>query len=122
MRHSFLSIIMTSSSEKTKKVWQPLSDRVRDLVEPEYLSIHLSEYQYEDPIIRTDPASRAAPSKYAKTSSKPSKPPRVIDLEVDEFSVRIYWPDQTPSENMKKGCVVWWRGGNYWDKRNNRLS
>jgi hypothetical protein len=112
---------MASSIEEAKKVRQPLSDRVRDLVEPEYLALHLAEYQYEDPNIRTDPASRAAPSKYAKTSSKPSKPPRVVDVKVGKFSVRIYWPDKAPSDNKRKGCAVWWRGGKYRYRRNNRL-
>jgi hypothetical protein len=104
---------MASSIEETKSVRQPLSDRVRDLVEQEYLELHLAEYQYGDPNIRTDPASRAAPSKYAKTSSTPSKPPRAEDVRVGKFSVRIYWPDKASSENKQKGCAIWWRGGNY---------
>jgi hypothetical protein len=53
-----------------------LSDRVRDPVEREYLELHLAEYQYGDPNIKTDPASRVAPSKYAKKSSTPSNPSR----------------------------------------------
>jgi hypothetical protein len=106
-------LIMVCSTEESKIIRPPLGDRWRELVEPGFLEFYDAECQKEDSDIRTDPASRAAPSKYATTSSQPLKPLRVQDVDVGNFSVRVCWPDEAPSENKQKGCALYWPGGNY---------
>jgi hypothetical protein len=89
---------------------QPLHETVRERVELEYRKLHEKLYQYDDPEVKIDKLSRAAPSKFAGTSSALSPVATVRDVHVGNCPIRIYEPDRDLSSFIC-GVIVYLHGG-----------
>ncbi|KAK0652607.1 Alpha/Beta hydrolase protein [Cercophora newfieldiana] len=93
---------------------QPLHPSIRDILEPEYVTVHDSILQYVLPTEAQewDPASRSKPSPVAHCAPKLVDVGSTFDKQVDNFQIRVFAPSGTSPE---KGwpCLVWYHGGGW---------
>ena len=104
----------TSIANMEKVPYQPLHASVRDILEPEYVTVHDEILQYVRPTESQEwsPVSRSKPSPTAHCTQKLVEVGRKYDKEVGNFQIRVFMPSETaPAEGWP--CLVWYHGGGW---------
>lgn len=81
-------------SESAKTVFQPLHESIRNKLDPEYVKLHDDILQYCEPS-ESEPWSadiRSRPSLIAFASPKLVEVGDIVDMNVDEYQVRVFTP------------------------------
>lgn len=84
-----------SMSESAKTVFQPLHESIRNKLDPEYVKLHDDILQYCQPS-ESEPWSadiRFRPSLVGFASPKIAEIGNVVDINVDEYQVRVFTPE-----------------------------
>ncbi|KAE8552450.1 hypothetical protein EYB25_006344 [Talaromyces marneffei] len=103
-----------SMSESAKTVFQPLHESIRNKLDPEYVKLHDDILQYCQPS-ESEPWSadiRFRPSLVGFASPKIAEIGNVVDINVDEYQVRVFTPE-TKAPGGGWPCFVYYHGGGW---------
>jgi hypothetical protein len=94
-------------------VYQPIDPSLRPLLDPEYVAYHETFMQYVVPDeMKTWDGSARTLSHVPYGGSAPVKVGQVVDVKLENCSVRVFVPIPNPrNKNVKHPALLWFHGG-----------